>query len=1193
MRLAKLYTLALLTLIITSHVGGGVRVEAQGFPLNVTSSLVTVEGELGFLLNRTLLDHVHPVKTSPILYFWLSTNSLSHINGSELRIATLNVGAAPLIYGTLIVPATALAWIKAQTARVYLKVSASPDIGAPAVVSDRAFTLVLDITLTDPTLTVVDPRTGAPQSRFAYHDIPLFTVSNSVGYNVNLTPLLNLHVRGSELDAIRGYNVILTYKDQLLYVSLDLDTGVVDTNFLRTARGSGSTRVANITGFIGDFPLLYPDSHTTIAGVPVAYQPFNITLTAYTKIEVEGGLKVDRGVVRGVLHRDTWRAPIASMLQVERLELYPSISYTFALARPTISTTFHLDARNFKPGAYSLAFFFRAEDPSGPYIAMPNTRSIALIVDGSGRGSASSSLPDNPYGGRFTLVTVSLRGPGGPWALAMPGDRVYPSLNVMGFDNEGAPGAQPRFVPGEYILVHGRGWLDVPFELMSPTITVDNETYILEVVDSKGVDRQGVLAAILRVPPEASLPPGSTIAFNLSSDAFNSYELIGTAKYERPVVYVQPRPLILKVTPGFVDARVDLGADRFPYTAFWEPEQLRRFTVEAIALPPGVKVTLYLKPANLTIRGVNETGIGYVRVEAPVPEVPQGPYTVRATLEPGGYFESSPRREHSLRVWATVAVVIPVYGKTVILPSPYDVTVKGVGFTPELRMYYDIPKLGLYNASILGPDGSEARAGEKGTFIGYIPLSTVARAPGTYIVKVHQRPDNGTVVAEFTVTIGAPPPLTVEVKTTPVRYADERIGVWITALYGGSIASLTQVSEDNVKVTLILRWAGGFREVSLVATSVLRDKAVFLAEFTPVKVFGPEALGGEVFIVVTVTGRYTPEQQEDHATSTALLSIPPVTLASVVEAIQTTPRALTDILEATRRISANIDYMVALVTEQGAVVAESLADLERMLATLGDNITVVKLSLDRIATNLSRISTVTMRIEDGVNLTLDTLTVVRGVLESVRDAVISIKGDTVTIRTTDLPRVLEALASLNKTLVKHVTVEIEGVKVVVTEGFKALSDSIASSTLAVVSRVEAVQLSLTRLTEMSTTMRGLAESMSRDLVTVRGAIENLGVWILGLEDMIGTVESKIDIVTGRLANLSEKRDVTEARVALVEEVRGAQATLVEELRVLREDITTSTRNWILLNTALVLLAIALIAYTLLLARRRALTSSPP
>jgi predicted transcriptional regulator len=299
------------------------------------------------------------------------------------------------------------------------------------------------------------------------------------------------------------------------------------------------------------------------------------------------------------------------------------------------------------------------------------------------------------------------------------------------------------------------------------------------------------------------------------------------------------------------------------------------------------------------------------------------------------------------------------------------------------------------------------------------------------------------------------------------------------------------------------------------------------------------------------------------------------------------------VTEGFKALSDSLNYTIALVTEQGAVVAESLADLERMLATLGDNITVVKLSLDRIATNLSRISTVTMRIEDGVNLTLDTLTVVRGVLESVRDAVISIKGDTVTIRTTDLPRVLEALASLNKTLVKHVTVEIEGVKVVVTEGFKALSDSIASSTLAVVSRVEAVQLSLTRLTEMSTTMRGLAESMSRDLVTVRGAIENLGVWILGLEDMIGTVESKIDIVTGRLANLSEKRDVTEARVALVEEVRGAQTTLVEELRVLREDITTSTRNWILLNTALVLLAIALIAYTLLLARRRALTSSPP
>jgi len=1188
--LARLPALVLLVLILAPHVGYVVRVEGQSFPLNVTSSLVTFGGELGFLLNRTLLDHAHPVKTSPILYFWLSTNSLSHINGSELLIATLSVGAAPLVYGTLLVSSTVLAWVRAPTTTVYLKVSASRDVGAPAVVSDRSFTLVLDLALTDPTLTVVDALTGAPQSRFAYYNF--FNVSNNIGFNVNLTPLLNLRVRSSELDRVRVYNVTLTYRDQPLYSSLDIDTMAVYTNFMRGVSGSGSTRLASMRGLIGDFPLLYPELSEVIAGVTVAYQPFNVTLTAYTKIEVRGGLKVDRGVVRGVLPSDVWRAPIASILQPEWLQLYPSVNYSFELPRPTISTTFHLDARNFKPGVYSPAFFFRAEAAAGPYVLMPNTRTITLVVDSSGRGSASASLPDNPYGGRFTMVTVSLRGLEGPWALARPGVRVYPTLSVAGFDNEGAPRVEPRFVPGEYILVHGRGWLDVPFEVMSATITVDNLAYTLEVVDSRGVDRSGVLAAILRVPSEAMLPHGSTVRFNLSTDSFNSYTITSIVRYVEPLVYIQPRPSILRVTPGFVEARISLGADRFPYTAFWEPEQLRRFTVEAIALPPNARVTLYLKPANLTITGFNETGIGYIRVVAPVPEVPQGVYAVRASWGYYDYVESSPKREHSLRVWATIAVIVPVYGKIVVLPSPYDLTIKGVGFTPGLRAYYDIPRLGLYNVTILGLDGDVARANERGTFIGLIPLSTIARAPGTYIVKVHQRPDNGTVVAELTVTIGAPPPLTVEVRVTPIRYADERIGVWITALYGGIIASPVQVSEEGVKVTLILRWAGGFREAELPVTRVSRDKAVFLAEFTPARLFGPEALGGEVLVVVTVTGRYTPEQQEDVVTTTDSISIPPVTLASIVEDVERTPRALAELLEVTRRMAANVDYILALMTEQGALVAGSLEDVRRMLSTLGDNVTVIKLSLGRIEGSLARLSTITLRIEGGVNATLATIAIIRRVLESVENTVISIKGDTIAIRTTDVPGVLRALESLNASITRFVKLEIEGVKVAlgdlkgfVAEGLKTLSDSIATSTLSVVSRVEVVHTSLTRLTDVSTATRGLMESISREMITVRGVLESLVAGTRGLEAGVRIVDSKLDDIMARMADLSEKRDVAAARAAVVEEVRGAQTTLLEELRLARDSITASSRNWALVNIVLMLIALALIAYTVLLVRR--------
>jgi len=1168
-------------------------VEAQEFPLKVTSSIVTVGGEFGFLLNRTLLDHVHPVKTSPILYFWLSTNSLSHINGSELRIAVFNVGGAPLIYGTLLVPPIVLAWVKAQTAKVYLKVSASSDIGSPAIVSDRVFTLILDLSLTDQTLTIVDPITGDPQSRFAYYRF--FGISDSIRFNINLTPLLTLHVKSSELDMVKVHNVTLTYRDQMLYVSLDLDALLVYTNFLRTATGIGSTRVANITGLIGDFPLLHLEKSMNITGIKVAYQPFNVTLTAYTKIEVKNGLKIDRGIVKGVLHRDIWRAPIASIMQSEELQFYPSINNTFALDKPTICTGFYIDARNFKPGVYTLAFFYRAENPQGPYKLLPGTMPITLVIDSNGRGSTSSSLPDNPYGGRFTIVTISFRGLEGPWALAGPGVRVYPILTVTGFDIEGAPGAEPRFTPGEYILVHGRGWLDIPFEKMTASLTLDGKTYVLKVIESRGVDERGVLAAILKIPHEAILPSGSTVKFNLSMDLFNSYTLEGRVSYERPLVYIQPKPLILRVTPTLIEARIVLGADRFPYTAFWEPEQLRRFTIETIALPPGIPTVIYLKPANVTIKGLNETGAGYIMVEAPVPEITQGVYSVRIQLiHPWGfdYIDSSTRKEHSLRVWATVAVVVPVYGRIVILPSPYDITIKGVGFTPELRVYYDIPKLGVYNFSVIGVDGDIARPNVKGTFVGFIPLSTIAKAPNTYIIKVHQRPDNGTVVTELTVTIGVPPPLVVEVRVTPVRYADERVGIWITAFYGGIIASIAQVSEVDVRVTLLLRWTGGFKEASLTVKRVLDDKAIFLAEFTPITLFGREALGGEVFIMVTIKGRYATGQQEDTVTTTALITIPPITLAKIIEVFQVTPGALREILEVTRMISANMDHIIALLTEQGVLIASNLEDLERMIRGIREDVSVVKLSLDRITSDLSKLYTLVLRIEGGVNSTLTTLTIVRKVLENVENVVLLIKGDTLAIRTMDIPRVLEVLASLNKTLASRITLEIEGIRVaigdlrtVMMEGFKGLSDSIASSTLAIVSRVDITRDSIIKLMEISTTIRGLIESTSRDIVAVKVALDSLIARIPGLEDRVTTIGSKVDLVVAKLADLSEKKDVEAAKTTITGEVRGVQVTLLEELKRSKEDITTSTRNWALLNTIITLLVLILIAYTVFLVRR--------
>ena len=1161
---------------------------AQSFPLQVTSRIVSVDGELGFMLDRRLLDHAHPARGSPILYFWLSTNTLSHINGSELRVATLTVGSAQLIYGTILIPREAIAWAKRDKLRVYLKISASPDVGAPAVVSDRSFTLVLDPALTEPMLNVVDPTTGSPQTRFAYYRF--FNVSDSVRFNVNLSTLLNLDVRESDLNLVKVHNVTLTWKDQLLYTSLDLDSGLVYTNFLtRGARGSGSQRLSSIEGVVGDFPLLYPEGREEVAGVTVAYQPFNVVVSGYAKVSVEGGLKVERGVVRGVLVRDEWRAPIASLLWAGELRVYPSINNNLPGQLVFCScTTIHLEARNFKPGVYNVVGFLRGESLGGPYVQLPNTASTLLTIGADGSGYSDSKLPDNPYGGRFVVVTVSLGGLRGPWALGKPGVRVLPQLSIYGFNNTGLPVEEPRFTPGEYILVHGRGWLDIPFTAMTATLADPalNTTVTLEVVDYKGVDANGILGAILKIPVEAPLRNRASLTFNLSSDAYNSYSTTVTVRYERTLVYIQPRPRVLEVTPAYANARIYLGADRYPYIAFWEPEQLRRFTVEVIALPPSASgVTVKLKPLNVPVKGVNVTGTGYLMVEAPVPEVPEGVYQVEVQWLLG-MASSSSRFEDSLRVKATAGVLVPVYGKTVVLPSPYDITVKGVGFTPNLRVYYDIPKLGLRNATVLGFNGDIVRADERGVFVGYIPLSTVARAPGTYVLVLHQKPDNGTVSVEVTVTIGAPPPLIVEVKVTPVRFADERVTVWVTAFYGGRVASPAQVSERDVSVTLVVRLQGGFAEIPLGVSRALADKAVFVAEFTPAKLLGVNALGSEILVVVTVTGRYTPESQVDYASSTATLTIPRVTLSDLLGYLETPARILPGLEAEIRRIAGNTDYLIGLQTEQGAILVEGIREILALLSSISGNVTIVKLSLDTLSRNIGMLTEVTLRIEGGVNTSVAKLKLVEGILGNVRDAVISIKGDTVSIRTTDIPGVLKAIASANTTLSRIVVAGLEGLRSDIIGNLRMLSDSLAMTSLTLIGRLDLIQSSLIRLSEATATIRSSLDTITtKDIPEIRSSMESLRRVTASIEDRVVAIDVKMETVRGALGNLSSRSDVENLRRSLVDEIRRALTEITGSVAEVREGLTTTTRNWALANILLSIVAVALLAYTIILLRR--------
>gem|GEM_PF-3991885 len=122
--LASLLVVALFTLPLIAPLISAIPVSAQVAPLEVTSFVVTPGGELGFILNRTVLIAGHPVQGAPVLYLWASKNPDTSLTGDEFLLATLSVGTATgVVFGTLLVNETIGAWLGDGEASIYLKVN--------------------------------------------------------------------------------------------------------------------------------------------------------------------------------------------------------------------------------------------------------------------------------------------------------------------------------------------------------------------------------------------------------------------------------------------------------------------------------------------------------------------------------------------------------------------------------------------------------------------------------------------------------------------------------------------------------------------------------------------------------------------------------------------------------------------------------------------------------------------------------------------------------------------------------------------------------------------------------------------------------------------------------------------------------------------------------------------------------------
>ncbi|MEM1938793.1 MAG: hypothetical protein QXI24_03215 [Acidilobaceae archaeon] len=1198
-------------------------VKAQQAPLIVTSLVVTPNGELGFILNRTLLIAGHPVQGAPVLFAYLSKNAETILREDDLLIAELEVGTgAQIVFGTLLIPEVA-AWFGQPEGNVYLKITSSKVVNvALAVVSDP-FRLIVDPERIERALRVFEATPFREKRDFAYYEN--FGRANDPLIRLNLTAI-GITFNLSNVDV---FNVTLVKKDQILYAQ---GRPTPDSNFLvnvnYTSPVGGNYNVAELSGRIGEFTLRYPEAETTVAGVRVAYQDFSLhVLVANGTRTITGPYaRVDKSRVVEVTTTAVtfnFTLPRVSVGWTKTFNIYPSMDYTYTEGqgfgvndddRINPGDNVNITLRNLRRmgvHSFTVAFFY-FDEVERRFVRLPFDARATATVDRLGSVSFTVQIPANPYGGRLILATVNATvAPGAPWVLARnvtADDRIYPVFEVIGFDNAGFTD-DPTFVPGEFIAIRGVGFL-----VEKPRIELFNVTprVVIPLVEHVfiGVFSNGTFAAIVQIPPETKLYSRNSVILRAYTGdparTFNMYNESRTVSLGTVRVFIEPRPAILGLTATSLDARIMLGATRFPSPATWEPEAARRFTLLVYGFPEDAtrfNVSL-VGPATVTL-AINEprTGVGSLLKTFPVPETFYGSYQVQ--VRAGNFVNSSdPAPSRMLNVSSTAAAFDPgrgVFDKRVFLPVPVNLTIRGFGFDRLREVYFDIPQLGLRDVPLLsGPAAAPTTTmtNERGSFTGWIDLPTIITTPGTYTLRIRQSPE----AAEIVVVIGVPPPFSVKVAVSAAQFADLPVGVWVVAFYGGSIATSDQVPVGGVTVSVYFREDATTRVASLPVTAAVPGLAVYYASFKPVDQFGAGVKGREVLVVASATGRFAPIAPEDRAADIAVTVVPPVTFSEALAAVALGLARLEEISSAILgrldALSAALGSSTASILAGIGLVRSDLADVKALLVSVSSGVSEANTKLDSTLTAL-------VSIADTQRVVLDRLSDIGATLVDIKSgvAVVStdVKGLATLLRSVNLSlsniivdesgRVRAAITDSEGRIVGAITANartitdlLAVVRSDLATGVKSLSDAIAAFRTETTTRLDAIAGGVDDIRAELARARTDLAAAATVLTDIRGIVSTINTNLGTALDIVRDVQGKVTAVNTALPDIARKGDVSAAQSAIVGRIGEAQASIEGKVSAAQDAATTSSRNWGVINAILVIIAIAILAYSVFVRR---------
>ncbi len=817
-------------------------------------------------------------------------------------------------------------------------------------------------------------------------------------------------------------------------------------------------------------------------------------------------------------------------------------------------------------------------------------------------------------------------------------EAIKPHVYIWSFDEFGArtprppavPDARP-IAPGSYVLVVGRGFIAEPlrFELVRAADGVRLADLTIRGTWT-GVLANGSFAAIVQLPVE-TLPPtldgtrvfvvvrGTVTDTNVGRTSnIDPAPPLGTAtltlKYDgsAAAVYIEPRPVAFRVALApFGEIR--LGKDVVPFAATWESAGMRTITVEAIGLNiaqavRAVNVTLIsIDPttpglnykANATLALNEPVTFGYFRKTYNVPTLPHTPsgYQVKVfnrTTEIGSSHASKAR---AARINATIAIIDPSDGvprKTVTLATIQDVEVVGFGWAARLDARYDIQPVAFAERIPLVTSGAD------GSLRGTVRLPLYVSQPGSYRILVYQnetRVSPSIRLSSFAdISVGVLPAFTIKLMTSAIKLADQPIDIWVVAYFGGSVARVDQVV--SVTVDAIARDVGR-RTIALAPEPQAGTRAVFYGSLDLVKVFGDAVKGREVLLLATAIGRFTAGAPLQEAYDATVVSVPPATISDILSAITLSFDIIDNFVAQLTAISDKLD---ALSRDLGSAVTTIRGDI----AAVRSEIEGVRTLLLEVNTNVGLVGLAVLLVADQNEAILDMLAKMDATLVSVSGGVAKLSTDVAGLATlieaanlsitkvvTDQAgRVIVALGDSEGRIVGAISTNARALSELITaaEGrvrgdVRAVSDAIATFQAGAFSKLDAIASSVDDVRADLTRLRTDAAATASVVAGIQTTVSRIDTNVGGLVDSVRTIAATVDSVNKAVPDLATKADVSSAQAAVTSAVDRAKSDVLSAVKSAESAASTSSRNWGLINTILIIIAIAVLAYSTFVARR--------